>query len=151
MDASPSDKTSGLAVEDVAEKVLFEGHPALVPSMSALLLSILTVGLYLVFRYFQVKGTSYRITTHRLVLETGILNKKLEQVDLYRVTDYSVERPFGQRLMGTGNLILETVDRTAPRVVIRDLKTDVVSLYEAVRAATERDRIRRGVKLVDYE
>lgn len=151
MDASPSEKHLGHGGEGEAEKVLFEGHPALVPSLSILLLSVVTVGIYLVFRYFQVKGTSYRITTRRLVLETGILSKKLEQVDLYRVTDYSVERPFGQRLMGTGNLILETVDRTSARVVIRNVKTDVVALYEAVRAATESDRARRGVKMVDYE
>lgn len=149
MDVSPSGRNAGGEVE--AEKVLFEGHPALVPSISKLLLSIVTLGIYLAYRYFQVKGTSYRITTRRLVLETGILSKKLEQVDLYRVTDYSVERPFTQRLMGTGNLILETVDRTTARVVIRDVKTDVVALYEAVRAATESDRARRGVKMVDYE
>jgi hypothetical protein len=79
------------------------------------------------------------------------LSKNLEQVDLYRVTDYSVERPFLQRAMGTGNLILQTVDRTAPQVTLSNIKTDVVSLYEQVRAATEADRARRGVKVVDYE
>ena len=33
----------------------------------------------------------------------------MEQLDLYRVVDYVVERPFGQRVMGTGNIILEGV------------------------------------------
>lgn len=151
METSPLEKISGSTETAEAERVLFEGHPALVPSLAQLLLSILTVGLYLVHRYFKMKGTNYRITTHRLIVETGVFSKNLEQVDLYRITDYSVERPFGQRVMGTGNLILITVDRTAPRVTIRDIKTDVVALYEAVRAATEKDRNRRGVKLVDYE
>jgi hypothetical protein len=31
------------------------------------------------------------------------------------------------------------------------IKTDVVKLYEAVRAATEADKARRGVRMVDYE
>jgi uncharacterized membrane protein YdbT with pleckstrin-like domain len=133
------------------EQVLYEGRPALVPSVVALLLSIVTLGTYLIFRYLKVRGTSYRITSRRLVVETGVLSKTLEQVDLYRVTDYSVERPFSQRLMGTGNLILQTVDRTTSQVQVRDIKTDVVALYEQVRSATEADRARRGVKMVDYE
>jgi hypothetical protein len=33
----------------------------------------------------------------------------------------------------------------------RYIKTDVVSLYERVRAATEADKARRGVRMVDYE
>lgn len=143
----PMDAVNGAETEHL----LFEGRPALVPSVTALLLSVISLGLYLIFRYFKVMGTNYRITTRRLVIESGVLSKKLEQVDLYRVTDYSVERPFGQRLLGTGNLILETVDRTTSQVQVRDIKADVVALYERVRLATEADRVRRGVKMVDYE
>ena len=147
METTPSAEPIGIE----PEHVLFEGRPALVPSVMVLLLSIVSLGLYLIFRYFKMMGTNYRITTRRLVVESGVLSKKLEQVDLYRVTDYSVERPFGQRLLGTGNLILETVDRSSSQVQVRDIKTDVVALYEKVRSATEADRLRRGVKMVDYE
>jgi hypothetical protein len=80
-----------------------------------------------------------------------VLSKKLEQIDLYRVADYTVERPFGQRIMGTGNLLLKTFDKTTPELNVLDIKTDVVSLYERVRAATEADKLRRGVRMVDYE
>lgn len=151
MDTSPGVEKAGLSRGSDDEQVLFEGRPALVPSVMTLILAIITLGLYLLYRYFKVLGTNYRITSRRLVVETGVLSKKLEQVDLYRVTDYSVERPFAQRLLGTGNLILETVDRTTSSVQVRDVKTDVVALYEKVRAATELERARRGVKMVDYE
>ncbi len=151
METAPAEEQSGHSHNADDEQVLFEGRPALVPSATDLVLAILTLGLYLLYRYSKVLGTSYRITSRRLVVETGVLSKKLEQVDLYRVTDYSVERPFSQRLLGTGNLILETVDRTTSQVQVRNIKTDVVSLYEKVRAATEVDRTRRGVKMVDYE
>lgn len=133
------------------EEVLFEGRAALVPSVTTLLLSILTLGLWLIVRWFQTLNRSYRITTRRIVVETGVLSKKLEQIDLYRVADYTVERPFGQRLMGTGNLLLKTLDKTTPELDVLAIKTDVVKLYEAVRAATEADKARRGVRLVDYE
>jgi uncharacterized membrane protein YdbT with pleckstrin-like domain len=133
------------------EEVLFEGRAALVPSVSTLLVAILTLGLWLLVRWFQTLGKSYRITNRRIVVETGVLSKKLEPIDLYRVADYTVERPFGQRLMGTGNLLLKTFDKTTPELNVLAIKTDVVKLYESVRAATEADKARRGVRMVDYE
>ncbi len=133
------------------EEVLFEGRAALVPSVSTLVLAVLTLGLWLIVRWFQTLERSYRITSRRIVVETGVLSKKLEQIDLYRVADYTVERPFGQRIMGTGNLLLKTLDKTTPELNVLAIKTDVVGLYERVRAATEADKARRGVRLVDYE
>jgi uncharacterized membrane protein YdbT with pleckstrin-like domain len=139
-----------LAAHD-GEEVLFEGRAALVPSLSTLLAAIFTLGLWLLVRWFQTLGKSYRVTNRRIVVETGVLSKKLEQIDLYRVADYTVERPIGQRIMGTGNLLLKTFDKTTPELNIMAIKADVVKLYEAVRAATEADKARRGVRMVDYE
>jgi uncharacterized membrane protein YdbT with pleckstrin-like domain len=133
------------------EEVLFEGRMALVPGVGTLVLAIVTLGLWLIVRWLKTMGISYRITTRRIVVETGVLSKKLEQIDLYRIADYTVERPFGQRLLGTGNLVLKTFDRTSPELSVRYIKTDVVTLYERVRAATEADKARRGVRMVDYE
>jgi uncharacterized membrane protein YdbT with pleckstrin-like domain len=133
------------------EEVLFEGRAALVPGFGTLLGVILTLGLWLLVRWVQTLGKSYRITTRRIVVETGVLSKKLEQIDLYRVADYTVDRPFGQRIMGTGNLLLKTFDKTTPELNVMAIKTDVVQLYERVRAATEADKARRGVRMVDYE
>ncbi len=133
------------------EEVLFEGRPALVPSVGTVLLAVLTLGFWLLVRWYRTVGHNYRITTRRIVVETGVLSKKLEQIDLYRIADYTVERPFGQRLLGTGNILLKTFDKTTPQLDIRDIKTDVVALYERVRAATEAEKTRRGVRMVDYE
>lgn len=134
-----------------SEETLFEGRPALVPSVGALLLGIVTLGLWLIPAYFKSIGVQYRVTTRRIVVETGVLSKKMEQIDLYRVNDYTVERPFSQRLLGTGNVILKTFDRTTPELRIANIKTDVVDLYERLRRATEADKAHRGVRMVDYE
>jgi uncharacterized membrane protein YdbT with pleckstrin-like domain len=133
------------------EEILFEGRVALIPSVGTLVLAVLTLGLWLVVRWAKTLGQSYRVTTRRIVVETGVLSKKLEQIDLYRIADYTVDRPFGQRLMGTGNLLLKTFDKTSPELDLRCIKTDVVGLYERLRAATEADKVRRGVRMVDYE
>ncbi|MGC4093423.1 MAG: PH domain-containing protein [Polyangiaceae bacterium] len=136
---------------EAPENVLFEGSPALVQNVGQLLLCVLTLGLWLLPRWWAARGVSYRVTNRRIVVQTGVLSKRLEQIDLYRVNDYAVERPFSQRLLGTGNLLLKTADKSSPEIVLRGIKTDVVALYERVRAATELDKSRRGVRLVDNE
>jgi len=140
--------TGGL---EAGEQVLFEGNPAVIGSAGALLLTLITVGLAAVFFWIRSLGYRYRITNHRLVIEEGILSKRLEQIDLYRVTDYVVERPFGQRLLGTGNLIIQSNDRTTPTLRVEGIRTDIVALYEALRRSTEQDRVRRNVRTVDYD
>ncbi|MBK8939569.1 MAG: PH domain-containing protein [Polyangiaceae bacterium] len=133
------------------ETVLFQGEPALVHSLGALLLAIFTLGIAVLFFWFKRGGVSYRITNQRVVIDRGILSKKMEQLDLYRVHDFTVERPFGQRIMGTGNLRLNTFDKTTPVVELSGLKTDVVQLYETLRVAVEAAKQLRGVRMVDYE
>lgn len=137
--------------EHAGEELLFEGRPALVPSVGVLALSIVTLGIYLLARWWARGSKLYRVTTRRIVVETGVLSKRLEQIDLYRIADYTVERPFGQRLLGTGNLLLRTFDKTTPELDVRQIKTDVVALYEELRSATEAEKNRRGVRMVDYE
>ena len=133
------------------EVVLYEGRPALVPSLGVLGLAIITLGLWLLARWWHRGSKLYRLTTRRIVVETGVLSKRLEQIDLYRIADYTVDRPFGQRVMGTGNLLLKTFDKSTPELIVQEIKTDVVALYEKLRVATEAEKARRGVRMVDYE
>ncbi|NUP11604.1 MAG: PH domain-containing protein [Polyangiaceae bacterium] len=133
------------------ETVLFEGQPALVHSLGAMLLAIFTLGIAVLFFWFKRGGITYRVTTQRIVVDKGILSKKMEQLDLYRINDFTIERPFGQRIMGTGNLRLTTFDKSTPIVELSGLKTDVVQLYETLRVAVEASKQHRGVRMIDYE
>lgn len=65
--------------------------------MGPLLVTVLTLGLALLYFWAVSRATRYRVTTQRVVIERGLLSKRLDQVDLYRIQDYVVERPFGQR------------------------------------------------------
>jgi hypothetical protein len=133
-----------------AERVLFEGRPAAVAGIGEALIGILTLGLAFLVYWVRSRSAHYRVTTSRIVIERGLLSKRLEQIDLYRIEDYVVDLPFGQRLLGTGNLLIATSDRTAKGVVRLDrLRTDVRRLYEELRAATEADKTRRGVRRID--
>ena len=134
-----------------AEELIFAGRPAVLQGIGSLLLAILTLGIWALVRWFKTRGAHYKITSQRVVIESGMFSKRLDQVDLYRVVDYVVERPFGQRIMGTGNIILEAMDKTTPEVRIDGVKTDVVALYEKLRYATEQETKRRAARVLDVE
>ena len=133
------------------ERTIYEGKPALVQSAGALLACILTVGLALIYFWARRRGTSYRVTTQRIVVDRGIFSKTLDQTDLYRINDFVVDRPFGQRLMGTGNIRMQTFDKSGQQLELVGLKTDVVELYEKIRAATDLAKRAQGVRMIDYE
>lgn len=48
--------------------------------------------------------TKYSLTEERLFIETGLFNKKEDEVRLYRITDVSLTRNFGQRMFGVGTI-----------------------------------------------
>ncbi len=133
------------------EELLFAGRPATLPSFGAWCLAILTLGIYALVAWIRTRGTHYRITSQRVVIERGVFSKRMEQIDLYRVVDYVVDRPFGQRMVGTGNIVLEAMDKTTPEVRITGVKTDVMALYERLRFATEQEKKKRGVRVLDVE
>ena len=71
------------------------------------------------------------------------------------MVDFSVLLPLGERLVGTGTLVLEADDRTLKEspskgtLRLTRIRTDVRGLYERVRAARDADRARRGVMAMD--
>jgi hypothetical protein len=139
----------------VAEQTLFEGHPAIVGTIGELLLVICTLGLAWFWLAARSRSTAYKVTTSRVVVETGLANKKIEQVDLFRVVDFAVLLPIGERLVGTGTLVLEADDRTLQQAPAKGslrlarIRTDVRALYERLRVARDADRSRRGVMALD--
>lgn len=131
------------------ESVLFEGSPAAVGTVLEVLLVVVTLGLALLWLVPRARATKYKVTTQRVVVETGLLDKAIEQVDLFRAVDFAVELPLVQRLVGTGTLRIEAQDRTAKEIRLDRIRTDVRGLYERVRRAAEAERTRRGVRSLD--
>jgi uncharacterized membrane protein YdbT with pleckstrin-like domain len=101
-------------------------------------------------RWWVTKCTAYELTTQRLRIRTGILNKKVDELELFRVKDYSMEQPFLLRLVGLGNLTMVTSDATTPTVSIRAI-TGVEAVREKLRNAVQAERDRRRVRELDVD
>jgi uncharacterized membrane protein YdbT with pleckstrin-like domain len=133
------------------EEVLFDGRPAAIGSVGALLVVILTVGLGAIYFWLRSLGTHYRITSQRVIVETGMFGKRVDQLDLYRIVDFVVERSFGQRIMGTGTITIDSMDKTTPVTRIEGIRANVMGLYERLRASAEQEKQRRAVRPLDIE
>jgi uncharacterized membrane protein YdbT with pleckstrin-like domain len=130
---------------NLEEKVLFDGNPALFGSVTRLVIAIATLGLGAIYFWIQSNNVKYLITSQRVVVESGILSKNIETLELYLVNDIELEKPFGQRLMGTGNLTLIGQDQTNPTLRLVRLPLDVRKLYEELRQDIEKSKyLRRG-------
>lgn len=66
--------------------------------------------------------TRYSMTDDRLFLECGFLNIKTEEILLYRIRDISLERKLGQRIFGVGSVRVISSDKTAPELLIKNIK-----------------------------
>ena len=93
------------------DKIVWNGSPSQLTNIKTYILFFWTIILPLIV-YLRTRFTIYELTEERFREKTGILSQKIEELELYRVRDYTVEKPFIMRLFGLGNLILITSDKT---------------------------------------
>lgn len=66
--------------------------------------------------------TRYSLDEEKLYIDTGFLNRKEEEIRLYRILDITLKRPFGQRLWGLGTVHICTGDKSTPELDIKRIK-----------------------------
>ena len=137
------------------ETTIWKGTPSHVPHLPeyllwALLSPLVVPAFILLWRWLVVRSTRYELTTERLKTRQGVFNKKLDELELYRVRDYKLDQPFFLRLFGLGNITLQTSDRSHPEIVIRAIR-ESEPLRDQIRGAVESCRTRKNVREVDYE
>lgn len=104
----------------------------------------------IVWKWLVVKCTNYELTTERLKTRYGVFNRKMDELELYRVRDYKLDQPFFLRLFGLANIILQTSDRSNPVVVVRAISNGE-QLREQIRNAVEECRVKKRVREVDLD
>lgn len=66
--------------------------------------------------------TKYKLMEDKIQICTGFLNKKEEEIRLYRVMDITLERPFTQRIFKLGTIKCNSADKTTPVFYIEKVK-----------------------------
>ena len=123
--------------------------PALFTGGLAYLALIIPLVMWMV-RWWVTKSTKYELTSQRLRITAGILDRKVDELELFRVRDYSMEQPILLRMVGLGNLTLITSDATTPTVVMKAIH-GVESVREKLRTAVQNERDRKRVRQMDVD
>ena len=109
-----------------------------------MVLALLVLG----YHILKVWCIRYEITTEELKHSHGILSRKHEFIELYRIKDFQVDLPLVYRIFGLGNLIIYTSDKTSPIFYLRAIKNPG-SIYAILRDRVERNRREKHVFEVD--
>lgn len=158
------------------ESVLFDGHPSLLgelPYFSAAsmigvlgvvllilaaftrgwvaycgLLLLLMAGVMWLGKYLALRFVHYRLSSQRLFITTGILNKKTVEIELFRVRDLSVDQTFLQRMLGIGSIYAVSTDSDVPRLSFFGIR-DPLRIKELLRQHVMESRQRTRTRDLD--
>ena len=118
--------------EPAAETILWEGTP------------------HGLLNPIETHAIRWVLTTERLRVVRGLLNRSTEEVELTRVRDVSFEQSLAQRALGIGTVTVVGTDATAPEVVLHDVE-EPEQVKELIRQAVRDQRRRQRVRQVESE
>lgn len=130
------------------ETVLWEGAPS---SWQNFWWWLSIIGIPVaIWKHVVLRNTRIILTSQRLKIRSGVFTKQTEEIELYRVKDWTFRQPFLQRLLGFGEVLVVSSDRTAPEVAYSWLK-DAASFAELLRTAVESVRDRKRVRSLEMD
>lgn len=112
-----------------------------------LALILMTIG-NVALRILQLKTIHYEVSTDRIEFTRGILNRQIDNLDMFRVMDIKLHRSLLDCLVGIGSVTLMTKDESDPVFEFEKVARPK-DLYDIIkRASLEADR-KQGVVHLD--
>jgi membrane protein YdbS with pleckstrin-like domain len=98
----------------------------------------------IVYKAFYLKMMYYEVCADRIEWSRGILDRRVDNLDMFRVIDLKLRRSIIDCLFGIGTVALVTTDKSDPEFIFEKVR-DCRELYDVIkRASLEADR-RTGV------
>ena len=108
-------------------------------------------GLFSIVRaLIRVMSMRYRIDDLRVEVEHGLMMKKIDNLELWRVKDIRFRQGLLQRMLNTGEIEIDSSDVSDRVLVIRGIR-DARGVYDKLRDAIDGARRARGVVAVDAD
>ncbi|WP_437969017.1 PH domain-containing protein [Sorangium sp. So ce260] len=141
-----------LAASPGGARVLFEGTPSwkawFWSYVAASVLSLVLVGLvWLGILHWKRRSLRYKITDRTIDYEAGLLTRRVETLQLWRVHDIDLRQTFMERMLDIAEIRVFTRDASDPELVIRGLPASR-ELFEALKNAAELARQQRVLGVV---
>ena len=93
-------------------------------------------------------GSSYRLYPDRLELESGIISRKIENVELFRVRDVGLRQSLLGRLANYGDVYIHSTDSSTPDVHVRSIDAPK-EFYQEVRELVSASRAQNRTMIVE--
>lgn len=90
--------------------------------------------------------TRYALSEDRLFLSVGFFSIKDEEILLYRIRDISTSRSLWQRIFGVGSITVVSSDKTAPTLLLKNVKNPL-DVKELLHRQVEEVKIRRRIRV----
>lgn len=136
------------AAAPAVEESLFDLRPLAVQGFGELLLCLLTVGIAWLVLWLRRVWTRYRITSQRIEVRTGVLDRRRETIELFRVQDFEIREPLFLRLRAAGHLVIRSMDPEEGEIELRAVP-GVQEVYETLRSTAITERERHRVRLLE--
>jgi membrane protein YdbS with pleckstrin-like domain len=96
---------AGLLAATVLTATILHGNGALI---AVVWIAWLVIFLRLIWKVLNWAVDFFVVTSHRILLTSGLLTRKIAMMPLTKVTDMSFQRDFAGRLLGYGEFIVES-------------------------------------------
>jgi uncharacterized membrane protein YdbT with pleckstrin-like domain len=143
--------------EQQGERIVWVGRPSQLVNLRAFILGglffwLIVPAIVAVWRWLQIRCTQYELTNERLRVTSGVLSRRTDDLELYRVKDTSFDQPFILRVFSKANINLVTSDSNSPASEILCIPAGKASqLREKIRRSVESLRASKRVREIDVE
>ena len=93
--------------------------------------------------------TVYTLKEDKLCISSGMLNKKIEEIRLYRIRDFTVTRSLLQRIFGLGTVHICSADSTTPEFDVVNIR-DAEKIKDLMSEQVEKARNIAGVSAKEF-
>ena len=143
----------GATYQPESKKVLWAAREGQVVNFWVYLVTALTFWLVIpllwaAYRYCVTAHHRWELTDQRLLEYSGVVIRRMESLELYRVEDIRVGGTFIQSMFGCGQVTLLTRDKTTPQVTINAIDSPA-QVLDLIRMTVEQCRVAKGVRAVD--
>ncbi|AQT67285.1 Bacterial membrane flanked domain protein [Anaerohalosphaera lusitana] len=141
-----------LPLEDYLQKAVGErggmtdNHHVLIEAIrhgAGIVLIVLAV-LWLFWKIAVLKSTYYEVTADRIEWARGVFNRKVDNIDMFRIVDLSLQRTFFDCIFGIGTVHVITSDKTDPNFAFYKVP-DARYLYDTLKHLSTGADQKRGV------
>ncbi len=126
---TPADESSAFTLTD--EQALVFGKYRIIAGIGLAIIVVLA----LLLKMVKLKMTYYEVSADRIEWSRGILDRKVDNLDMFRVVDLSLRRSLLDCIFGIGTVGLITTDKTDPEFTFDKMRHSR-RLYDVIKKAS---------------